>query len=111
MTRLREVVVAVGDVAAATDFSEGLGLQLSKSGTWERGAYAELSDPEGLRVMLVEGDAPVRLTFTVADAAEALDDAVSRGAAADGDVTAGGGGRWATAVDPWGNPLGFWSRT
>ncbi|MDQ3932146.1 MAG: VOC family protein [Actinomycetota bacterium] len=107
--RLREVVVEVGDVAAAVRFYGGRGLDLVKQGRWEGGDYAELCDPEGVKLLLVEGEGGVRLAFSVADARDALASAAAAGATVQQPVTPGGGGLWGTGVDPWGNPIGFWS--
>ncbi|MDQ4130842.1 MAG: VOC family protein [Actinomycetota bacterium] len=107
--RLREVVVEVGDVAGAAAFYGRLGLELVKQGHWEGGDYAELSDPEGLKVLLIEGDGGVRLAFTVEDVHAALADAAVEGAVIQAPATPAGGGLWATAADPWGNAIGFWS--
>lgn len=112
-TRLREVVVEVGDVTAAVGFYRRRGFHLTKHSRWEGGDYAELSGPEGcpegLKLVLVEGDGGVRLTFSVDDARAALADAAADGAIIQQPARLVGGGLWGTAVDPWGNPLGFWS--
>lgn len=107
--RLREVVAEVRDLTAAVRFYSGRGLDLMQQGRWEGGAYAELSDPEGLKLVLLEGDGGIRLTFSVEDARAALADAAAEGAIVQRPATPAGGGLWGTALDPWGNPLGFWS--
>ncbi|MDQ4130177.1 MAG: VOC family protein [Actinomycetota bacterium] len=109
-SRLREVVVEVGDVVGATAFYTRLGLEVMKQGRWEGGDYAELSDPEGLKVLLIEGDGGIRLAFTVEDVHAALADAAVEGATVHAPAAPAGGGLWATACDPWGNPIGFWGR-
>lgn len=106
---LREVVIEVGDVAMAVRFYADRGLDVTKRGRWEGGSYAELADPEGLRLVLVEGDGGIRLTFSVEDACAALADAAEDGAIIQQPAMPAGGGLWGTATDPWGNPLGFWS--
>ncbi len=109
-SRLREVVVEVGDVAGAAAFYRRLGLELIKQGRWEGGDYAELSDPQGLKILLIEGDGGARLAFTVEDVDATLADAAAEGATIQAPATPAGGGVWATASDPWGNPIGFWGR-
>lgn len=108
-TRLREVVVEVGDVPAAARFYGARGLELVKHSRWEGGAYAELSDPEGLKLVLVEGNGGVRLSFSVEDARLALANAAADGALVQHAAVPVGGGLWGKVLDPWGNPLGFWS--
>ena len=108
-SRLREVVVEVRDVVSAARFYEGVGLELVGHGRWERGDYAELSDPEGLKLMLIEGEGGIRLAFTVEDVPASLAGVVSDGGSVQVPPTPAGGGVWATALDPWGTPLGFWS--
>lgn len=110
MARLTEIVVEVADVTAAARFYSGLGLTLRRSGTWEDGEYAELADDDGRVLMVVDGDAGPRLTLTVDDAAATLGAAVDAGAVVERDPAPGGGGTWATARDPFGVALGFWSR-
>ncbi|MDP8928323.1 MAG: VOC family protein [Actinomycetota bacterium] len=107
--RLREVVIEVGDVVRAVRFYADRGLDVTKRGRWEGGAYAELADPEGLKLVLVEGHGGIRLTVSVEDARAALADAAKDGAVIQQPATPVGGGLWGTATDPWGNRLGFWS--
>ncbi len=96
-------------MTAAVDFYARRGLRLVKQGRWEGSDYAELYDPEGLKVLLIEGDGGVRLAFTVEDVRAALADAAVEGATIHTPATSAGGGLWATASDPWGNAIGFWS--
>ncbi len=107
--RLREVVVEVQDVAVAVRFYSGRGLEFVKQGRWEGGDYAELCDLEGVKLLLVQGEGGVRLTFSVEDARDALADAASAGAIVQHPAMPVSGGLWGTALDPWGNPIGFWS--
>ncbi|MFN2556891.1 MAG: VOC family protein [Nitriliruptorales bacterium] len=106
--RLREVVVEVGDVATAARFYHGLGLELIKQSRWEGGDYAELSDPAGLKLVLIAGGGGLRLAFAVEDVAAALAAAAAEGASIQRSAAPVDGGLWGTALDPWGNPLGFW---
>ncbi|MDQ4130261.1 MAG: VOC family protein [Actinomycetota bacterium] len=101
-------MVEVDDVATAAHFYRGLGLELMKESRWEGGDYAELSDPEGLKLVLIEGDGGIRLAFSVEDVGAALAGVAADGGSVQRGATPAGGGLWGTALDPWGNPLGFW---
>ncbi|HEX9889600.1 MAG TPA: VOC family protein [Nitriliruptorales bacterium] len=111
MTQLREIVVEVSDVDAAARFYVARGLHERRRGRWEAGPFVALEDDDGVRLMLVEGDGGVRLALTVADAVGSLASAEADGAQRDADPSRGGGGTWAPARDPFGNAIGFWSRT
>lgn len=108
--RIHEVIIEVGDVAAAISFyTEVIGMRHVRTLEHEGQQVAEL-DADGQRVSLVPAEQPrVRLALETASVTSRERRVRGSTGAVDGDgFVEVDGGRWLGITDPWGNRLGFW---
>lgn len=104
---IREVVVQVGDVAAAVDFYRSIGgFRLVRTVEHDGATIAEL-DLDGTRVTLVPAQSPGTWIVVTTDDAEAERAGLAAAGVA-ADVVEVPDGVWLPFTDPWGNRLGFW---
>lgn len=104
-----EVIIHVGDVAAAVAFyTEVCGLRHVRDLDHDGATLAQL-DADGLRVLLVAAAGPgMQLSLPTADAEADEGRVKAAGATVHGPPEQVGSGVWLSFEDPWGNRLGFW---
>lgn len=106
---IHEVVIEVGDVAAAVDFyTKVVGFKLVRTVDEGRAKAAEL-DAGGQRVTLVASGGPgVRLALPSKDVKADRRRLGRHGVETGDEPVETAGGAWLDFSDPWGNRLGYW---